>query len=127
MPKRKRVSKSGPIWHKSAEEATLDKMPKFNAHACGTGPHGDLKYNRAKQKRNGQREFDQREARNCGPRPYMRDVSKESKEYPFWALLDEGRQRRERLVLAKHVVGYMTARRLLGICRTSIAPIACDL
>ena len=77
MPKRKRVSKSGPIWHKSAEEATLDKMPKFNAHACGTGPHGDLKYNRAKQKRNWQREFDQREARNCGLRPYIRYASKE--------------------------------------------------
>jgi len=75
MPKRKRVSKSGPIWHKSAEEATLDKMPKFNAHACGTGPHGDLKYNRAKQKRNWQRELDQRGARNCGPRPCMAESS----------------------------------------------------
>ena len=44
------VPKSGPVWHQSAEEATLARMPKYNAHACGTGAHGDAKYNRARQK-----------------------------------------------------------------------------
>ena len=48
--KKQRVPKSGSVWHRSAEEATLDQMPKFNAHACGTGPPGDAKYNRAKLK-----------------------------------------------------------------------------
>lgn len=65
MSKKKRVPASGPVWRKSAEEATLDAMPKFNAHQCGTGAHGDAKYNRAKAKRNWMKE----EARNCGPLP----------------------------------------------------------
>lgn len=67
MPKKKsRVPKSGAVWHRTAEQATLDRMPKFNAHACGIGAHGDAKYNRAKQKRSWQKELD-REARNRGP------------------------------------------------------------
>jgi hypothetical protein len=75
MPKKRkkktlRVPKSGPVWHRTAEEATLDRMPKFNAHACGTGVHGDEKYNRAKQKRSWQKEL-AREARNRGPLPFM--------------------------------------------------------
>ena len=45
------VSKNGPVWRQSAEEATLARMPKYNAYACGTGAHGDAKYNRARQKR----------------------------------------------------------------------------
>ena len=70
MPKkRKRIPKNGPVWHRTAEEATLDQMPKFNAHACKTGAHGDTKYNRAKQKSNWQRELN-REARNRGPLPF---------------------------------------------------------
>ena len=44
------VAKQGPIWHQTAEEATLAKMPKYNAFGCGTGAHGDAKYNRARQK-----------------------------------------------------------------------------
>ena len=66
MPKKKktRVPKNGPVWHRTAEQATLDQMPKYNAHACGTGAHGDAKYNRAKQKRAWQREMDQQGARN---------------------------------------------------------------
>jgi hypothetical protein len=46
-----RVPKTGPVWRLSSEEATLAKMPHYNAHACGTGPHGDTSYNRAKSKR----------------------------------------------------------------------------
>ena len=56
--KKKHVAKRGPVWHQSAEEATLAQMPKFNAHLCGTGAHGDAKYTRAKQKRTWKRELD---------------------------------------------------------------------
>ena len=71
MPKKKRrIPKDGPVWHRSSEEATLDKMPKFNAHACGTGPHGDVRYNRAKQKSAWQRELYRQEARYRGPLPF---------------------------------------------------------
>jgi len=55
--KKTRVAKSGPVWRKTAEQATLDQMPKYNAFACGTGAHGDAKYNRAKQKRAWQSEM----------------------------------------------------------------------
>ena len=57
--KRKKVAKTGPVWHKSAEEATLDQMPKYNAHQAKTGPHGDVKYNRAKERRLLRDELDQ--------------------------------------------------------------------
>ena len=58
MPgKKHRAPKKGPIWHRSAEEATLDRMPKYNAYACGTGAHGDAKYKRCKQKRAFEREL----------------------------------------------------------------------
>ena len=70
MSKRKRKNtapKSGPVWHRSAVEATLNQMPKFNAYACGTGAHGDAKYNRAKQKRDWRREIDREGA--CNRRP----------------------------------------------------------
>ena len=57
MAKRKhRMPSSGPVWQRSAEDATRDRMPKYNAHICRTGPHGDTKYNRAKQKRTWQQE-----------------------------------------------------------------------
>ena len=68
---KRRVPKDGPVWRKSAEEATLDKMPKFNAHVCGTGPHGDVKYNRAKQKRAWLRELDRQGTRNRGSLPFL--------------------------------------------------------
>ena len=76
MPKKKRrVPKDGPVWKRSSEEATLDKMPKFNAYACGSGPHGDAKYNRAKQKRAWQRELYRQETRDRGSLPYCeRDI-----------------------------------------------------
>jgi len=76
MPSKKskkgRVAKTGPVWHRSAEQATLDRMPKYNAHACGTGPHGDTKYNRARQKRTWQRETINEGARNRGRLPLSR-------------------------------------------------------
>ena len=51
MVKNGKAPKAGAVWKMSAEEATLAKMPKYNAHACGHGPHGDAKYNRNKEKR----------------------------------------------------------------------------
>lgn len=52
MPKKKRkVAKTGAVWKQTAEEATLAKMPRYNAFACGHGPHGSVKYDRAKSKR----------------------------------------------------------------------------
>ena len=64
--KKKRVSKSGPVWHRSAEEATLDTMPKYNGYACGIGVHGDVKYNRARQKSAWQKDLQQERARHGG-------------------------------------------------------------
>jgi len=64
--KRRRVPQGGPVWHRSAEEATRDQMPKYNAHICKTGPHGSAKYDRAKAKRDWQREISQKGARNRG-------------------------------------------------------------
>ena len=65
------VAKSGPVWHQSAEEATLARMPKYNAHACGTGAHGDAKYNRARQKRAWQKELNNEGLRNRGGLPLL--------------------------------------------------------
>lgn len=77
MAKKKRASKSGPVWHLSAEEATLAKMPKYNGHACGTGIHGETKYNRTKQKRAWKKQVSQ-EARTRGPLLLYRQ-----REYPL--------------------------------------------
>lgn len=49
--RKKRVAKTGPVWHLSAEEATLATKPHYNGYACGYGAHGSTKYNRTKQKR----------------------------------------------------------------------------
>ena len=64
--KKRKVPKTGPVWKKTAEEATLDMMPKYNAHACKTGAHGDSKYNRAKEKRKWKREFGNGGVRESG-------------------------------------------------------------
>ena len=64
-----RVPKRGPVWQRSAEQATLDRMPKFNGHACGTGAHGDIKYNRAKQKASWGARLDSEETRSRGSLP----------------------------------------------------------
>ena len=50
--------KTGPVFSMTSEEATLAKMPKYNAHACGTGAHGDRKYNRARENRRFKRDMD---------------------------------------------------------------------
>lgn len=58
MPKKKRkVAKTGAVWKQTAEEATLAKMPRYNAFACGHGPHGSAKYDRAKSKRDWKRQI----------------------------------------------------------------------
>ena len=49
--KRIAVSKTGAIWHQSAEEATLAQKPYFNGYACGHGAHGNAKYDRTREKR----------------------------------------------------------------------------
>lgn len=64
--KRSRVAQSGPVWQRSAEQATLDRMPKFNGHACGAGVHGDTKYNRTKQKAAWRKELTKEETRIRG-------------------------------------------------------------
>lgn len=69
MSKRTRTApKTGPVWHMSAEEATLAKKPHYNAHICKTGAHGDAKYNREKAKRAWNRELN-REGAFRGPFP----------------------------------------------------------
>ena len=45
------VSKTGAVWHQSAEEATLAQKPHLNGYACGHGAHGDTKYNHTREKR----------------------------------------------------------------------------
>jgi hypothetical protein len=76
VKQRRQVAKTGPVWQQTAEEATLKRMPKFNAHACGTGVHGDTKYNRTKQKNAWKRELRHEEARNRGPLPFYGRVGK---------------------------------------------------
>ena len=61
--KRKKVAKTGAVWHQSAEEATLAKMPRYDAWACGHGPHGTAGYARAKEKRAWQKQMRQEGAR----------------------------------------------------------------
>ena len=54
MAKKKRkvtIPKEGPITILTSYEATRLAMPRYNAFACGHGPHGDVKYNRAYEKR----------------------------------------------------------------------------
>lgn len=47
MPKKKSLT----VYHLSATENTLRKMPKFNPYQTGHGVIGDTKYNRRKTKR----------------------------------------------------------------------------
>lgn len=44
--KNRKAPKAGLIWRMSAEEATLAGKPRNNGFALGSGPHGDVKYNR---------------------------------------------------------------------------------
>ena len=77
MTKKKKTSKpkTGPVWHMTAEEATLAHMPHFNAHACKTGAHGDVKYNRARQKRAWKSELDREGACRSRLLPSKHDTS----------------------------------------------------
>lgn len=51
MPRQKAgAQKEGPVWKLSRVEATLQAKPRFNGFACGYGVHGDVKYNRAKER-----------------------------------------------------------------------------
>ena len=69
------VSKNGPVWHQSSIDATLAHMPHYNAHACGTGAHGDAKYNRARQKRAWQREINREGACSRRLLPFIRGLT----------------------------------------------------
>ena len=63
MAKRKRKApKKGPVWHLSAEEATMLGKPRYNGYACGHGVHGDVGYNRRAEKRAFKRELAQEKA-----------------------------------------------------------------
>lgn len=74
MSKRKRKpAKTGAVWHLSAEEATLAQKPRYNAHICKTGAHGDAKYNRCKAKRDWNRQL-RNEGTLRGPLPFARLV-----------------------------------------------------
>ena len=64
--KKKKPAAQGPVWHMSAEEATLAALPHFNAHACGTGPHGSTKYDRAREKRAWRKELRYEGVRESG-------------------------------------------------------------
>ena len=56
--KAKKYQKDGAVFYMNATEATLAQMPKYNGHACGTGAHGDRKYNRRKAEREFRRNLD---------------------------------------------------------------------
>ena len=64
--RRKRVSKSGAVWHQTSEETTLARKPYINGYACGHGVHGDVRYNRAKEKRSWRKQV-RREGASYGP------------------------------------------------------------
>lgn len=64
MSKKKRakkhnVPKTGAVWRQTSEEATLAKMPRYDAFAGGYGPHGSKKYDRAKVKQDWRRQIGQ--------------------------------------------------------------------
>ena len=69
--RRKRVSKSGAVWHQTSEEATLARKPYINGYACGHGVHGDVRYNRAKEKRSWRKQV-RREGASYGPFSFCR-------------------------------------------------------
>ncbi len=62
--KRRKVPKTGSVWHMSTEEATLAKMPRYDAWAGGYGPHGEAGYRRAREKRAWQAQIRQEGARD---------------------------------------------------------------
>ena len=70
MAQRKRPPARGPVWTMSAEEATLACMPKYNAHACGAGPHGRAGYDREREKRAWRTELATERAAERRPSPF---------------------------------------------------------
>ena len=56
--KNRKYQKDGSVFYMSAEEATLSKMPKYNAYATGHGAHGSKKYDRRATEREFRREHD---------------------------------------------------------------------
>lgn len=56
------------VWHRSADEATLDAKPCYNGFAGGHGAHGDAKYNRTREQRAWKRQLKQEGALR-GPFP----------------------------------------------------------
>ena len=56
---KKRNRKNIPVWHQSAEEATLASKPLYNGFACGYGAHGSKKYKRSKSKRDWKKQLRQ--------------------------------------------------------------------
>lgn len=64
------VPKTGAVWHRSAEQATLDAKPRYNGFACGYGAHGDVKYNRAREARSWKKQLDH-EGASRGPFPLL--------------------------------------------------------
>lgn len=67
MSKKKRASKTGPVWHQSSDEATLAKKPLYNGFACGHGAHGNAKYCRAKEKRTWEKQLKREGASHEAP------------------------------------------------------------
>ena len=65
--KSRKAPKNGPVWRLSAEEATLAGKPRFNGFACGSGVHGDRKYNRTHAKQAWQKEIRNERASTRGP------------------------------------------------------------
>lgn len=47
------------IIYLSPEEATMLHKPQYNAHLIGHGVHGDVKYNRRREKKNLKRDIDE--------------------------------------------------------------------
>ena len=64
--KSRKVPETGPVWRMSAEEATLAGKPRYNGFACGSGAHGDRKYNRTRANRAWQKEI-RNEGTSRGP------------------------------------------------------------
>lgn len=58
----------GSVWHRSADEATLDSKPRYNGFAGGHGAHGDAKHNRTREQRAWKRQLRQEGALR-GPFP----------------------------------------------------------
>ena len=61
MAKKKRtyLKNDTSVFRMSAEDATLSKMPKYNAYAGGYGAHGKNKYDRNKEKRDFKKDIDE--------------------------------------------------------------------